>query len=65
MDNQCKLETVRDKHLEDVCGLWKKCCRIMEAALRKHLEGFTPPPILMHTNDETVPPTVTLGITAY
>eukprot|EP00975_Prorocentrum_lima_P023051 4851113-Prorocentrum_lima.AAC.1 len=36
----------------------------MKEALREGLESFTPPPILLHVNGDTVPPTVTLGITA-
>eukprot|EP00975_Prorocentrum_lima_P070717 12933697-Prorocentrum_lima.AAC.1 len=36
----------------------------MKKALRDGLENILPSPFLGHTNEDTVPPTVTLGITA-
>eukprot|EP00975_Prorocentrum_lima_P022430 4717897-Prorocentrum_lima.AAC.1 len=55
---------IRDRHLEDVCVLWNKYRYLMKEALREDLESIVPPPILVHTNDDTVPPTITLTITA-
>eukprot|EP00975_Prorocentrum_lima_P062477 12885875-Prorocentrum_lima.AAC.1 len=54
---------IRDRNLEDVSIFWNKYRHLMHKALKKGLEDRVPPPFVAHYNDDTVPLTITLGIT--
>eukprot|EP00975_Prorocentrum_lima_P051706 10828888-Prorocentrum_lima.AAC.1 len=54
---------VRDRHLDGVGVFYMKYRCLMRRSLEKGLSDHLPPPILAHTNHDTVPPTITLGIT--
>eukprot|EP00975_Prorocentrum_lima_P006923 1486789-Prorocentrum_lima.AAC.1 len=61
MNNRTPLNTpahrafVRDRHLEDISGLWKSYCRLMTQVIKHDLESEVPPPISAMVNDVAEP----------